>query len=168
MTIKSIYTLRRNVCEFQLQHIFDNIWSCLFNSSSICNLKVCLVWFGSAGKEFCNARDLGSILGLGRSPEEGKGYPFQYPGLENAMDCIAPGVAKSQTWQWLSPYYYYFFFTFTLVWFTENVLKGTPFLLEICSTFSEYAYRREIAEAVGLPNIPVHPVGYYDAQKLLE
>ena len=28
---------------------------------------------GSAGKEFaCSARDLGSILGLGRSPEEGK------------------------------------------------------------------------------------------------
>nr|XP_014333862.1 PREDICTED: glutamate carboxypeptidase 2 homolog [Bos mutus] len=33
---------------------------------------------------------------------------------------------------------------------------------------NEYAYRREIAEAVGLPNIPVHPIGYYDAQKLLE
>ncbi|XP_068411097.1 glutamate carboxypeptidase 2 isoform X2 [Eschrichtius robustus] len=32
---------------------------------------------------------------------------------------------------------------------------------------NEYAYRREIAEAVGLPNIPVHPIGYYDAQKLL-
>ncbi|XP_069422745.1 glutamate carboxypeptidase 2 isoform X3 [Ovis canadensis] len=33
---------------------------------------------------------------------------------------------------------------------------------------NEYAYRREMAEAVGLPNIPVHPIGYYDAQKLLE
>uniref|UniRef100_A0A8C6C5H9 Aminopeptidase NAALADL1 n=1 Tax=Monodon monoceros TaxID=40151 RepID=A0A8C6C5H9_MONMO len=33
---------------------------------------------------------------------------------------------------------------------------------------NEYAYRREIAEAVGLPSIPVHPIGYYDAQKLLE
>ncbi|XP_059786589.1 glutamate carboxypeptidase 2 isoform X2 [Balaenoptera ricei] len=33
---------------------------------------------------------------------------------------------------------------------------------------NEYAYRREIAEAVGLPNIPVHPIGYYDAQKLLQ
>jgi len=36
------------------------------------------------------------ILGLGRCPGEGKGYPLQYPGLENSMDCIAPGVAKSQ------------------------------------------------------------------------
>ncbi|XP_047374904.1 putative N-acetylated-alpha-linked acidic dipeptidase isoform X2 [Sciurus carolinensis] len=33
---------------------------------------------------------------------------------------------------------------------------------------NEYAYRHDIREAVGLPNIPVHPIGYYDAQKLLE
>jgi len=33
---------------------------------------------GSAGKEStCNAGDLGSILALGRSPGEGKGYPVQ-------------------------------------------------------------------------------------------
>ena len=37
----------------------------------------------------------GSILGLGRSPGEGKGYPFQYSGLENSKDCIVPGVAES-------------------------------------------------------------------------
>ena len=51
---------------------------------------------GSAGKEStCNAGDLGSIPGLGRSPGEGKGYPFQYSGLENSMDCIVVhGVAK--------------------------------------------------------------------------
>ena len=29
--------------------------------------------------------------------EEGKGYLFQYSGLENSMDCIVHGVAKSQT-----------------------------------------------------------------------
>ena len=28
---------------------------------------------------------------------EGKGYPLQYSGLENSMDCIVHGVAKSQT-----------------------------------------------------------------------
>ena len=33
-------------------------------------------------------RDLGSIPGLGRSPGEGKGYPLQYSGLGNSMDCI--------------------------------------------------------------------------------
>ena len=41
--------------------------------------------------------DLGSIPGLGRSPGEGKGYPLQYSGLENSMDCIVHGAAKSQT-----------------------------------------------------------------------
>ena len=54
---------------------------------------------GLAGKESaCNAGDLGLIPGLGRSPGEGKGYPLQYSGLENAMDYyIVHGVAKSQT-----------------------------------------------------------------------
>ena len=41
--------------------------------------------------------DLGLIPGLGRSPVEGKGYPHQYSGLENPMDCIVHGVAKSRT-----------------------------------------------------------------------
>ena len=41
----------------------------------------------SAGKESaCNAGDLGSIPGLGRSPGEGKGYLLQYSGLENSME----------------------------------------------------------------------------------
>ena len=53
---------------------------------------------GSAGKESaCNVGDLGLISGLGRSPREGKDYPVQYSGLENCMDCIVHGVAKSQT-----------------------------------------------------------------------
>ena len=47
---------------------------------------------GSAGKEStCNAGDLGSIPGLGRSREEGKGYPLQYYGLEN----LNPGLYSS-------------------------------------------------------------------------
>ena len=41
----------------------------------------------SVGKESaCNAGDLGLLAGLGRSPEEGKGYPLQFSGLENSMD----------------------------------------------------------------------------------
>ena len=52
---------------------------------------------GSAGKESaCNAGDLGSIPGLGRSPGEGKGHPLQYSGLQNSMDGIVHGVSKSQ------------------------------------------------------------------------
>ena len=52
---------------------------------------------GSAGKEStCNAGDLSSVPGLGRSPREGKGYPHQYSGQENSMDCIVHGVTKSR------------------------------------------------------------------------
>ena len=54
--------------------------------------------FGLASKEsVCNEVDLGSVPGLGRSPGEGKGYPRQYCGLENSMDCTFHGVAKSWT-----------------------------------------------------------------------
>ena len=54
----------------------------------------------SVGKESaCNAGDPISIPALGRSPGEGKGYPLQYSGLENSMDCIVHGVAKSRTRQ---------------------------------------------------------------------
>ena len=46
----------------------------------------------SVGKEsICNVRDLGSI------PGEGKGYPLQYSGLENFMDCIVHGITKNRT-----------------------------------------------------------------------
>ena len=59
---------------------------------------------GSAGKESaCNAGDLGSIPGLGRSPGEGKGYPLQYSALENSMDCRIPwGRKESDTTERLS------------------------------------------------------------------
>ena len=53
---------------------------------------------GSAGKDSaCTAADLGSMPGLGKPPGEGKGYPPQYSGMENFMDCIVHGVAKSRT-----------------------------------------------------------------------
>ena len=40
-------------------------------------------WDGKASA--CNAGDPGSIPGLGRSPGEGNGNPFQYSCLENYM-----------------------------------------------------------------------------------
>ena len=50
----------------------------------------------------CNAGDLGSITGSGRSPGEGNEYPLQYPCLENSVDrgawwAIVPGLTKSWT-----------------------------------------------------------------------
>ena len=58
---------------------------------------------GSDGKESaCNAGDMGSIPGSGRSPGEGNGNPLQYSCLENAMDrgawkSTVHGVTKSRT-----------------------------------------------------------------------
>ena len=55
--------------------------------------------YSSVDKESaCKAGDPGSIPGLGRSPGKGKGYPLQYSGLGNSMDCIVHGVTKSRTW----------------------------------------------------------------------
>ena len=53
---------------------------------------------GLAGKEsICNVWDLDLIPGLERYPREGRGYPLQYYGLENSMDCIVHEVTKSWT-----------------------------------------------------------------------
>ena len=62
---------------------------------------------GSAGKESaCNVGHLGLIPGLGRLSGEMNGCPFQYSSLENSMDCIVHGVAKS--WTWLSDFHFHF------------------------------------------------------------
>ena len=56
---------------------------------------------GSDGKESaCSAGALGSILGSGRSPGEGNGYPLQYSFLGNLMDrgvwwATVHGIAES-------------------------------------------------------------------------
>ena len=70
----------------------------IFSHSEDCHfiLLIVLLGFpgGSAGQEStCSVGDLSSISGLGRSPGEGNGYPLQYSGLENSMDCIVPGVS---------------------------------------------------------------------------
>ena len=62
--------------------MFDSILL-FFPDSSVCK------------ESACNVGDLGLIPGLGRSPGEGNGYPLQYSGLENSMDCIVQVVAES-------------------------------------------------------------------------
>ena len=86
---------------------------------------------GSDGRESaCNAGDLGSILGSGRSPGEGNGNPFQYSCLENPMDggawwAAVHGVAESRTR--LSD----FTFTFTFTFMSERYLKSC-FYTSLC------------------------------------
>ena len=58
------------MCSFM--HDFSHMWDFLGGSDS--------------KESACNAGDLGSIPGLGRSPGEGDGNPLQYSCLENSMD----------------------------------------------------------------------------------
>ena len=90
--------------------MFAGFLLCIQHSSCCCRMveanrrqEVQYYWYSiydsSVGKESTyNVGDPGSIPGSGRSPGEGKGYPLQYSGLENSMDCIVHGVAKSWTW----------------------------------------------------------------------
>ena len=82
---------------------------------------------GSVGKESsCNAGDLGSIPGLGRSPGEGNGCPLQYSCLENPMDrgagwATVRGMAESGTTARLIPS---FFFTYCIQASVFSSVKG--------------------------------------------
>ena len=56
---------------------------------------------GSAGKESaCNVGDLDLIPGLGRSPEEGKGYPLQYSRASLVVQLVKNLPAMRETWVW--------------------------------------------------------------------
>ena len=76
----------------------------LQHHSSKASILLCSAFFmgfpdGSADKESaCNVGDLGSIPWLGRSAGERNGYPLQYSGLENSVNCIVHVVTKSQIW----------------------------------------------------------------------
>ena len=55
---------------------------------------IALRFFTSWATREANVGDLALIPGLGRSPGKGKGYPFQYSGLENSVSCIVHGVGR--------------------------------------------------------------------------
>ena len=75
-------------------------------------------------------RDAHSTPGLGRSPGEGKGYPLQYSGLENSMDCIVHGVTKSLTQ--LSNFHFHFFHGNSMF----NILRHCQTVFQnICTSF---------------------------------
>ena len=70
--------------------------------------------------------DVGSIPGWGRALGERKGYPLQYSGLENSMDCVVHGVTKSQTQ--LSGLHFHFF--------SEHRLRGAGF--GVCGEWAQW------------------------------
>ena len=77
--------------------------------------------------------DLGLIPGLGRSPGEGKGYPLQYSGLENSMDCIGCEVTKS--WSRFSDFLFHFSLSLETndIWNSEDFRGGTVRSKETCA-----------------------------------
>ena len=85
--------LRKSLIQFSV-----NGWGCVPSLLFTWGQTMVDLPGGSDGKASAySAGDLGSIPGLRRSPGEGKGYPLQYFGLENSIDYIVHGVAKSQT-----------------------------------------------------------------------
>ena len=79
------------------------------------------LWLSSGKESTCNAGDLSLMPGLWRSPGEGEGYPLQYSGLENSVDCIVNGVTKS--WMWLNDFH--FSLSFRIDWFDILAVQGT-------------------------------------------
>ena len=81
--------------------IIEEPWKCFYELNSF---RLGFPGGSEVKASACNAGDLGSIPGLGRSPGERNGNPLQYSCLENPMDggawwATVHGVAKSQTWR---------------------------------------------------------------------
>jgi len=51
----------------------------------------------------------------------------------------------------------------SVLWTVQILCKNA----NICHLLSEYTYRLDKTSGVGLPKIPVHPIGYHDAESLL-
>ena len=92
-------------------HIFGNplirrerkLWNLREEFSNSCmEDKAVRIQHRNGKESACNAGHLGSIPGLGKSPGEGKIYPFQYSGQENSTDCIVHEVAKLDMTEQLS------------------------------------------------------------------
>ena len=90
-------SLKSSICE-TIVGIYSKNWRC-----SLTSPFEQLEEGGSDGKESaCNAGDLGSTPGSGRSSVEGIGYPLKYACLESSIDRgtwqdTVHGVAKDQT-----------------------------------------------------------------------
>ena len=93
----------------------------------------------SADKEStCNEGDLGSVPGQRRSPGEGKGYPLQYSGLENSMDCIIrPGGHKETQ---LSDFHFTFSYSVSFHW-TSIASRTNMTLWMVTSLRTQVTYR---------------------------
>ena len=88
-TKKNVY-LNIHIYMYLNIHIYVSEYTFIYIYMNI-HIYVCMYTWASLvaqlGKESaCSVGDFGLIPGLGRSPEEGNGYPLQYSDLENSMD----------------------------------------------------------------------------------
>ena len=80
--------------------------------------------------------DPGSISGLGRSPGDGNGYPFQYSCLENPLETGAwwatvHGVAESDMTEQLTHYFFFYFLKiilFIYLFLLYNIVFVLPYI----------------------------------------
>ena len=78
-----------------------------------------------------DTRDVGSIRGSVRSPGEGNGTQLQYSCLENSMDCIVHGVAKS--WTGLSDFHFYLVLVGDRIIIPHRCLYPNPWSMNMLS-----------------------------------
>ena len=90
---------------------------------------------------------------LERSPG-GNGYPLQYSGLKNSVDCIVHGVAKSQTW--LSKFHF-------ISVQSSRVLTFFSYRFNMFVKFILFLLLLEMVHFLALPT----PIGYCHIQKLV-
>ena len=65
-----------DICTYLWYHAIHIVYISTPSKVFLCTY----IYGGSDSKEYaCSERDLGLIPGLGRSPEEGNGYPLWYP-----------------------------------------------------------------------------------------
>ena len=107
---------------------------------------------GSAGKEStCTAGDLGLIPGLGRSPGEGKGYPLQYSGLKNSIDCKSQRVRHD----WATE----------LNWTDESEYESCSFLSDSLQPHGLYSPWNSPGQNIGVGSLCLLQ-GIYPTQRL--
>ena len=107
----------------------------------------------------CNAGDMGSIPGSGRSPGEGNGNPLQYSCLENPMDggawwaTLVHGVAKS--WTGLSDFNHSL--TYLPSQFSPGSERITSFDILLGWPKSLFRFSKNPNELIGQPSISCSP-----------
>ena len=97
--LESILKTETSLCWKKICIIKAMIFSVLMLEKGLAPTPVFLGFPGvsTSRESSCKEGDLSLIPGFGRCPEEGRGYPLQYSGLEDSMDIIVHAVAKSQT-----------------------------------------------------------------------